>query len=42
VWRPPEHTGPGRKWSRCALPVLIAGWVAQNKLVRGLSMGAVK
>ena len=22
--------------------VLIAGWVAQNKLVRGLSMGAVK
>ena len=25
-----------------ALPVLIAGWVARNKLVRGLSMGAVK
>ena len=25
-----------------SLPVLIAGWVAQNKLVRGLSMGAVK
>jgi sorbitol/mannitol transport system permease protein len=24
------------------LPVLIAGWAAQNKLVRGLSMGAVK
>jgi sorbitol/mannitol transport system permease protein len=24
------------------LPVLIAGWVAQDKLVRGLSMGAVK
>jgi ABC-type glycerol-3-phosphate transport system permease component len=23
-------------------PVLIAGWLAQNKLVRGLSMGAVK
>ena len=25
-----------------SLPVLLAGWVAQNKLVRGLSMGAVK
>jgi sorbitol/mannitol transport system permease protein len=25
-----------------SLPVLIAGWIAQNKLVRGLSMGAVK
>ena len=25
-----------------SLPVLIAGWVAQNKLVRGLSMGAIK
>ncbi len=25
-----------------SLPVLIADWVAQNKLVRGLSMGAVK
>ena len=25
-----------------SLPVLIAGWFAQNKLVRGLSMGAVK
>jgi hypothetical protein len=25
-----------------SLPVLPAGWVAQNKLVRGLSMGAVK
>jgi sorbitol/mannitol transport system permease protein len=24
------------------LPVLIAGWVAQDKLVRGLSLGAVK
>lgn len=24
------------------LPVLIAGWVAQDKLVRGLAMGAVK
>jgi sorbitol/mannitol transport system permease protein len=25
-----------------SLPVLLAGWFAQNKLVRGLSMGAVK
>jgi len=25
-----------------SLPVLIAGWAAQDKLVRGLSMGAVK
>jgi sorbitol/mannitol transport system permease protein len=25
-----------------SLPVLLAGWVAQNKLVRGLSMGAIK
>jgi sorbitol/mannitol transport system permease protein len=25
-----------------SLPVLIAGWSAQGKLVRGLSMGAVK
>jgi sorbitol/mannitol transport system permease protein len=25
-----------------ALPVIIAGWVAQKQLVRGLSMGAVK
>ncbi|MDX6226845.1 MAG: polyol transport system permease protein, partial [Frankiales bacterium] len=24
------------------LPVLIAGWAAQDKLVRGLSMGALK
>jgi sorbitol/mannitol transport system permease protein len=24
------------------LPVLVAGWLAQDKLVRGLSMGAVK
>ena len=24
------------------LPVLLAGWAAQDKLVRGLSMGAVK
>jgi sorbitol/mannitol transport system permease protein len=26
----------------CALPVVIAGWIAQNKLVQGLSFGAVK
>lgn len=25
-----------------ALPVVIAGWIAQNKLVRGLSFGAIK
>jgi sorbitol/mannitol transport system permease protein len=25
-----------------SLPVLIAGWAAQDKLVRGLSLGAVK
>ena len=25
-----------------ALPVVLAGWVAQNKLVRGLSLGAIK
>lgn len=25
-----------------SLPVVVAGWLAQNKLVRGLSMGAVK
>jgi len=24
------------------LPVLIAGWAAQDKLVRGLSLGAIK
>jgi sorbitol/mannitol transport system permease protein len=24
------------------LPVLLAGWAVQDKLVRGLSMGAVK
>jgi sorbitol/mannitol transport system permease protein len=43
------QTGEGQFWARlCAaatlacLPVLIAGWAAQDKLVRGLSMGAVK
>jgi len=24
------------------LPVLLAGWVAQKQLIRGLTMGAVK
>ena len=24
------------------LPVILAGWVAQKRLVRGLAMGAVK
>jgi sorbitol/mannitol transport system permease protein len=43
------QTGEGQFWAHlCAaatlasLPVLLAGWVAQDKLVRGLSMGAVK
>jgi sorbitol/mannitol transport system permease protein len=43
------QTGEGQFWAHlCAgatlacLPVLVAGWVAQDKLVRGLSMGAVK
>jgi sorbitol/mannitol transport system permease protein len=43
------QTGEGQFWAKlCAaatlacLPVLIAGWAAQDKLVRGLSMGAVK
>jgi sorbitol/mannitol transport system permease protein len=43
------QTGEGQFWAQlCAgatlacLPVLIAGWAAQDKLVRGLSMGAVK
>ncbi len=43
------QTGEGQFWAHlCAgatlacLPVLIAGWAAQDKLVRGLSMGAVK
>jgi sorbitol/mannitol transport system permease protein len=26
----------------CAIPVVIAGWVSQKQLVRGLSLGAVK
>lgn len=28
--------------SMAALPVVIAGWIAQKQLVRGLSMGAIK
>jgi sorbitol/mannitol transport system permease protein len=42
-------TSEGLYWARLAaaatlasIPVLIAGWVAQKQLVRGLSMGAVK
>jgi sorbitol/mannitol transport system permease protein len=26
----------------CSLPVLLAGWIAQKQLIRGLTMGAVK
>jgi len=25
-----------------SLPVVLAGWIAQKQLVRGLSMGAIK
>ncbi|WP_225730190.1 MULTISPECIES: carbohydrate ABC transporter permease [unclassified Nocardia] len=42
-------TGEGLYWARLsaaamltALPVILAGWLAQNKLVRGLSFGAIK
>jgi sorbitol/mannitol transport system permease protein len=42
-------TSEGLYWAQlsaaatlAALPVIIAGWVAQNKLVQGLSFGAVK
>jgi sorbitol/mannitol transport system permease protein len=42
-------TSEGLYWARlsaaatlAALPVILAGWVAQNKLVQGLSFGAVK
>ena len=42
-------TGEGLFWAQlsaaatiASLPVIIAGWIAQNKLVRGLSMGAIK
>ncbi len=41
--------GEGLYWAKlcaaatmAALPVVLAGWVAQNKLVRGLSFGAIK
>lgn len=42
-------SGQGLFWAQlsaasvlAALPVVIAGWIAQNKLVRGLSFGAIK
>ncbi|AEF42828.1 Putative ABC transporter permease protein [Hoyosella subflava DQS3-9A1] len=42
-------TGEGLYWAQlsaaatmAALPVILAGWIAQNKLVRGLSFGAIK
>ena len=42
-------TSEGLYWAQlsaaatmAAMPVIIAGWVAQNKLVQGLSFGAVK
>jgi sorbitol/mannitol transport system permease protein len=42
-------SGEGLYWAKlcaaatmAALPVVLAGWVAQNKLVRGLSFGAIK
>jgi sorbitol/mannitol transport system permease protein len=42
-------TSEGLYWAQLSaaatlatLPVLIAGWIAQNQLVRGLSMGAIK
>ena len=42
-------SGQGLFWAKlsaasvlAALPVVLAGWVAQNKLVRGLSFGAIK
>ncbi|WP_176562107.1 carbohydrate ABC transporter permease [Mycolicibacterium palauense] len=42
-------TGEGLYWAKlcaaatmAALPVVLAGWIAQNKLVRGLSFGAIK
>src|SRR5689334_143807 len=41
--------GEGLYWAKlcaaatmAALPVILAGWIAQNKLVRGLSFGAIK
>jgi sorbitol/mannitol transport system permease protein len=42
-------TSEGLYWAQLSaaatlatLPVLVAGWIAQNQLVRGLSMGAIK
>nr|WP_281172721.1 hypothetical protein [Jiangella gansuensis] len=42
-------TSEGLYWAQlsaaatlASLPVVIAGWVAQKQLVRGLSMGAIK
>lgn len=42
-------TGEGLYWAQLAaaatlasLPVILAGWLAQKQLVRGLSMGAIK
>ncbi|KRE26905.1 sugar ABC transporter permease [Mycobacterium sp. Soil538] len=42
-------TGEGQYWAvlsaaatMAALPVILCGWFAQNKLVRGLSFGAIK
>lgn len=42
-------TGEGLFWAQlsaaavlASLPVVVVGWIAQNHLVRGLSMGAVK
>jgi sorbitol/mannitol transport system permease protein len=42
-------TSEGLYWAKLAaaatlasVPVLIAGWIAQRQLVRGLSMGAIK
>ena len=41
--------GEGQYWAvlsaaatMAALPVILCGWFAQNKLVRGLSFGAIK
>jgi sorbitol/mannitol transport system permease protein len=42
-------TSEGQFWAQlsaaatvCAVPVIIAGWLAQKRLVRGLTLGAVK
>ncbi|WP_310964968.1 carbohydrate ABC transporter permease [Nocardioides terrisoli] len=43
------ESGEGLFWAKlsaasvlAALPVVVCGWIAQNKLVRGLSFGAIK